>query len=36
MWLGLEGLTGILWQELVLGGPEMGDGCADGPEIGLP
>ena len=34
MSLGLA--TGVLWQELVLEGPEMGDCCVDGPEIGLP
>ena len=34
--LGLESLTGIFWQELMLGGSEVGDCCADGPEIGLP
>ena len=35
MQLGLEGLVGVFWQELFLEGPEMGDCCVDGPEIGL-
>ena len=35
MWLGLEGLAGVFWYELSLEGPEMGDCCVDGPEIGL-
>ena len=36
MWLGLDGLTGIFWQELVLGCPEIGGCCPDGPEMGIP
>ena len=36
MWLGLEGLAGVVWQGLLIEGPEMGDCCVDGPEIGLP
>ena len=36
MQLGLEGIAEVFWQELSLGGPEMGDCCVDGPEIGLP
>ena len=34
MQLGLEGLTGTFWQELVLGGPEMGEYSTDVPEMG--
>ena len=36
MQLGLEGLAGVFLQELLLGGPEIGKCCVDGPEIGLP
>ena len=36
MQLGVEGLTGFFWQELLLGGPQMGECCVDGTEIGLP
>ena len=36
MQFGLEGLVGVVWQELSLEGPEMGDCCVDGPERGLP
>ena len=35
MQLCLEGLAEIFWQELLLGGLEMGDCCVDGPEIGF-
>ena len=35
MWLGLEGLAGIFWQELLPEGLGMGDCCGDGPEIGF-
>ena len=36
MQLGLDDLTGTFWQELVLGGPGMGECCTDGPAMGLP
>ena len=35
MQLGLGCLTGSFWQDLVLVGPEMGECCTDGPEMGL-
>ena len=35
MQLGLVGLAGVFWQELLLEGPEMGDFCVYGPEIGF-
>ena len=36
MCLGLDSLTGLLWLDLVLGGPEMGECCTDSSEMGLP
>ena len=35
MQLGLVGLARVFWGELSLEGPEVGDCCDDGPEIGL-